>query len=146
MRRYLLLLAVAGLLLGGALLAGCTTTTTTNPTTAPTTGAAGQTTATGGGGAAVVDLVAQDVKFDKSTVTVPRGSSVTVNFQNKDSGVPHNVAFYTDSSASTPIYKGQIVNGPGTVTYTFIAPAQPGTYFFRCDVHPTTMTGQFIVT
>lgn len=140
MRRIVLILAVAGLVLAGALVAGCTTTTTTNVTT-PT---AVQTTSTGA--AAAIDLVAQNVKFDRSTITVPRGAQVTINFQNKDSGVPHNFAAYTDSSAATAIYKGQIVNGPGSATYTFTAPSQPGTYFFRCDVHPTTMTGQLIVT
>ncbi len=29
--------------------------------------------------------------------------------------------------------------------YTFTAHSQPGTYFFRCDVHFTMMTGQFVV-
>jgi len=37
-------------------------------------------------------------------------------------------------------------NVGATTTYTFTAPSTPGTYFFRCDVHPETMTGQFIVT
>ena len=144
MRRYLLILAVAGLLLVGAAIAGCTTTPTTNTTTtarttAPTTGGGGA------GQATTVDISAQNLKFDKDTITVPAGAQVTVNFNNKDSGVPHNVAFYTDSSAATPIYKGQIVTGPTTTTYTFTAPSTPGTYFFRCDPHPTQMTGSFVV-
>jgi len=62
-----------------------------------------------------------------------------------DSGIPHNFAVYTDSSATNTIFKGQVITGPETVTYTFTAPAQAGTYFFRCDIHPTVMTGQFIV-
>ncbi len=144
MRGYILILAVAGLLLCSALLAGCTSTPTTNGTTAPTTV---RTTAAGGGTglAATVDIAAQNMKFDRSTITVPAGAQVAVNFNNKDSGVPHNVAFYTDSSASTTIYRGQIVTGPTRATYTFTAPSTPGTYFFRCDLHPETMTGQFIV-
>ncbi len=95
--------------------------------------------------AIVVPLTAQDLKFDKSTITVSAGAQVTINFNNKDSGVPHNFALYIDSSASTSIYKGAIVTGPATATYTFAAPSTPGTYFFRCDVHPTQMSGQFIV-
>lgn len=51
----------------------------------------------------------------------------------------------SDASASTTIFKGAIMTGPATTTYTFTAPSTPGTYFFRCDVHPTVMTGQFIV-
>jgi plastocyanin len=40
---------------------------------------------------------------------------------------------------------GDVITGPKKITYTFDAPEKPGTYFFRCDIHPTTMTGQFIV-
>ncbi len=81
-----------------------------------------------------------------STITVPAGASVTVNFDNQDSGIPHNFAAYTNSSATTPIFVGQVITGPATITYKFTAPSQPGNYFFRCDVHPTIMTGTFVVT
>ena len=114
------------------------TTAGANVTTAATTAAAGNQTAT-------VDLTAENIKFDKSTITVPAGATVTVNFNNKDSGVPHNFAVYTDSSASQNIFKGDTVTGPATTTYTFTAPSTPGTYFFRCDVHPQQMTGDFVV-
>jgi len=142
------MLAVAGLLLCGALIAGCASTNYGSGTTAPTSSATGvRTTSAAGGGAqaTTIDLTAQNIKFDKNTITVPAGATVTVNFNNKDSGVPHTFSVYTDSSASTTIFKGQQVSGPGTTTYTFTAPSTPGTYFFRCDVHPTQMNGQFIV-
>jgi len=83
--------------------------------------------------------------FDKTTLTVPAGSQININFDNKDEGIPHNFAVYTDSTATQSIFAGQIITGPATTTYTFTAPSQPGTYFFRCDVHPTTMIGDFIV-
>jgi len=92
-----------------------------------------------------VNLTVQNIAFDKSTITVPAGASVTINFNNKDSGVQHNFAVYTDSSATTVIFRGNIVTGPATATYTFTAPLAPGNYFFRCDVHPTLMTGTFVV-
>jgi plastocyanin len=91
-----------------------------------------------------VKIKAKNFAFDLSTITVPAGSTVIVEFENEDQA-PHNVAFYTTSAATTTIYKGEIFTGPKTVTYTFSAPATPGTYFFRCDVHPS-MQGQFIVT
>jgi len=69
---------------------------------------------------------------------------VTMNFENRDDGIPHNVAVYTDSSASRVIFRGEIITGPAEVTYTFTAPEEPGTYFFRCDVHPS-MNGGFVV-
>jgi plastocyanin len=102
-----------------------------------TTGQAGQ--------AVTIGLTAQNIKFNTSTITVPAGAKVTINFNNMDSGVAHNLAVYTDSSAANKIFIGQIITGPNTTTYTFTAPSKPGTYFFRCDVHPTAMTGQFIV-
>jgi plastocyanin len=83
--------------------------------------------------------------FDKSTLTVPAGGKVTINFSNQDSGMPHNFAAYTDSSASIPIFVGQIITGPATATYSFTAPTTPGNYFFRCDPHPNIMKGQFVV-
>jgi plastocyanin len=92
-----------------------------------------------------VDLVAENIAFDKNTITVPAGARVTVNFNNRDSGVPHNFAVYETKDAEKVIFVGQIVTGLAKVEYTFDAPAVSGTYFFRCDLHPTQMTGPFIV-
>jgi len=91
-----------------------------------------------------VKITAKNFAFDLSTITVPAGSQVIVEFENEDRA-PHNVAFYTTPSLTTTIYKGDIITGPSKITYTFTAPSTPGTYFFRCDVHPS-MQGQFIVT
>jgi plastocyanin len=68
-----------------------------------------------------------------------------VNFDNQDSGIPHNFSVYTSSAATTSIFVGKIITGPSKTTYTFTAPTTPGNYFFRCDVHPTVMTGTFVV-
>jgi plastocyanin len=92
-----------------------------------------------------VDLVSENNAFDKSTITVPAGARVTVNFNNRDSGVPHNFAVYETEAAEKAIFVGQIITGLEKTEYTFDAPVVPGTYFFRCDIHPTQMTGQFIV-
>ena len=122
------------------------TTTTETPSATETTAAtANQTTAAAGGEAVTVDLSAQNIAFDKSSITVPAGAAVTVDFDNKDSGIPHNFAVYTDSSASQSIFKGETITGPATTTYHFTAPSDPGTYYFRCDVHPEQMNGNFVV-
>ncbi len=95
-------------------------------------------------GNTTVDISAKDMKFNTSTITVPAGATVTMNFDNQDSGIPHNVAVYEDKTAAKSIYKGEIITGPKKTTYTFTAPSKAGTYYFQCDVHPS-MNGQFIV-
>lgn len=92
-----------------------------------------------------IGLIAKNIAFNASAITVPAGANVTVNFDNQDTYIPHNFAVFTDSSATKAIFQGKIITGPDKIAYAFIAPSQVGTYFFRCDVHPTQMTGQFIV-
>jgi plastocyanin len=94
----------------------------------------------------IVNIAAKNIAFNTSTITVPSGANVTVNFDNQDAGVAHNIAFYTAPDAKQPIYVGAIFQGPKTMVYKFKAPDTPGTYFFRCDVHPTNMKGKFVVT
>jgi plastocyanin len=91
-----------------------------------------------------IDVVANGMAFNTSTITVPAGANITINFNNMD-GIPHNVAFYENQDAEKAIFVGDVINGPKTIAYNFVAPATPGTYFFRCDVHPRSMVGDFIV-
>lgn len=90
-----------------------------------------------------IDLITLDMAFDKSVITVPAGAQVIINFVNKD-GVGHNFAAYTNESATTTIFIGDIISF-STIIYTFTAPTLPGTYFFRCDPHAEYMKGQLIV-
>lgn len=116
----------------------------TGETVTPTTAPGGPTVSPIEDKGARVKIKAKNFAFDVPTITVPAGSRVIVEFENEDQAA-HNVAFYTSPSLSGTIYKGEIITGPRTITYTFTAPGTPGTYYFRCDVHPT-MDGQFIVT
>ncbi len=122
---------------------------TPTPTPAPSPGASATPTpsATPSPGTAggVINVTAKNIQFDTNTITVKAGSNVTIQFNNQDTSIPHNIAFYTDSTAAKPIFIGNIITGPATTTYTFTAPSTPGNYFFRCDVHPTSMTGTFVV-
>lgn len=90
-------------------------------------------------------LMAKNIAFNKSTIAVPAGANVTIYFDNQDSETPHNFAVYDSPSAAQTIFQGKIITGPAKAIYTFTAPDQPGNYFFRCDVHPTQMTGRFVV-
>ena len=142
--KYALILT---LLLAVAILAACQSTsysTTTpnttippSPTPAPSPAPVGQ--------AVTVNISALNYRFDKSDITVPAGAEVTMVFDNKEA-VPHNVAIYTTPAATDIIFRGDVITGPKTITYHFTAPTTPGDYFFRCDIHPTVMTGTFTVT
>ena len=88
-------------------------------------------------------LNAQSVSYNTDTITVSAGSTVTVVFSNEDN-ITHNLAIYKTEAAGEAIFIGEII-GQKTVIYQFTAAVSPGTYFFRCDVHPTFMTGDFVV-
>lgn len=78
-------------------------------------------------------ISAKDMAFAPSQVVVPAGKAFELTFENTDAA-PHNVAIYTDASASQAVYQGEIFSA-GTRVYAVPALAA-GTYAFRCDVHP----------
>ncbi|MDN7013648.1 plastocyanin [Methanoculleus sp. FWC-SCC3] len=117
---------------------------TENVTTTPAATANVTTTPAPGTQNVTMGIAAEAIAFNTSTITVPAGADVTMVFDNQDTGIPHNVAVYTDSTAAEEIFVGEIIDGPAEVTYTFTAPEEPGTYYFRCDVHPS-MDGDFVV-
>jgi plastocyanin len=92
-----------------------------------------------GGGTADDSISARNNAFTEDTLSLPAGERSTIAFENAEA-VPHNVAIYEDDSAREPLFRGDTITGPETITYRVRAlPA--GEYFFRCDVHPTQMTG-----
>jgi plastocyanin len=145
------LVVILGLMV--AVLTACTSTSYSTPTNTPTPTSPSTPTQDAntppapapGGQAVTVNISSLNYRFDKSNITVPAGANVTIVYENKEA-VPHNVAIYTTSAATDVIFKGEVITGPKTITYNFIAPTTPGDYFFRCDVHPTVMTGTFTVT
>ena len=118
------------------------------PTPTPGGGAIPTQTPSGTGESITIDLIAHNIAFNMSIITVPAGASVTVNFDNQDSGVPHNFAVYENltGGGTRPVFVGQVIDGPNQITYHFTAPETSGSYFFECDVHPSVMNGSFIVT
>ena len=78
-------------------------------------------------------VIAKDMQFATKDVQVPAGKAFSLTFTNND-GAPHIVSIYTDSSASTNPFRGEIF---ASATKVEQVPAlAAGTYFFRCDVHP----------
>ena len=88
----------------------CTSSPTPAPPQTPTTP-----TSAGTGQSVTINIAAENIAFDKVTITVPAGADVTVVFNNKDR-VSHNVAFYETESAAKVIFVGEVITGPKTVT------------------------------
>jgi len=97
----------------------------------------------GGGSAAtetVLHLAADDLRFDPVRLAVPVGTAFEIELDNRERGIPHNVAVYRDAAASDALARGEVSIGPAT-TRTTVAALPAGAYVFRCDVHRPGMTG-----
>jgi plastocyanin len=94
----------------------------------------------GGGG---LTVTAKSLAFDTDELDLPGGQPTTFTFDNQDAGIAHNLSIYTDDSASKVLF--QFDPFPGVDSRSFDIPAlDPGTYYFRCDVH-STMNGIVVV-
>jgi plastocyanin len=96
--------------------------------------------AAGGGPAAAsagpreVDIGAQDFAFDPKEASVAPGGKVTVSNRGK---APHTVTL-----DDQPLDTGNVAPG---ATATLTAPTEPGSYSYRCAVHPARMRGVLVV-
>ncbi|MBA3654787.1 MAG: cupredoxin domain-containing protein [Actinobacteria bacterium] len=92
----------------------------------------------------VASLVAHNTQFSINRLEFPADTAVEVKFRNLDTGVYHNLAFYTSNEADKkPLYAGKPIP-QGGIDYKARTPAA-GTYAFVCDFHPT-MTGTLVIT
>ena len=96
----------------------------------------------GGPGEGGVSISAANLEFDTDEIRLPADAPSTIAFDNRDAGVQHNVAIYSDESLGELLFKGDLVTGPETIDYD-VPPIPAGEYYFHCDVHPT-MNGTVI--
>ncbi|MEX0991944.1 MAG: cupredoxin domain-containing protein [Actinomycetota bacterium] len=82
--------------------------------------------------------------FDLTCLAAEAGKGFKIQFANDDTA-PHNVAVYTDQSATTPIFENTEAVDPGASATYSVDAQKPGQYFFNCYFHPTTMTGTLVV-
>jgi len=100
----------------------------------PTLGFGGTKAPAASGGTAI-QITAKGIAFDTKALHGPASRPFDLSFDNEDRGIQHNVAVYTDASTSKLLFRGQLVQGPKQIVY-HVGALPPGSYFFRCDVHP----------
>jgi plastocyanin/uncharacterized membrane protein len=115
-------------------------------------GSGGPTASGGGGGGGdgaappgALTVVAKNIEYDVKTLEVDAGKPFTIFFRNEDpASVPHDVDIR--SADGSQLVKDQpTINGGTSQAYQYDA-LQPGTYEFRCSVHPVpAMTGTLTV-
>ena len=106
-------------------------------------GASGQPAPSGQAAGPTLLVSAVNIAYEQSSLETPAGTPFSIEFDNKDAGVPHNVSIRKDTAAGEEVFKGDIFNGPEKRTYSVPA-LDAGTYAFVCSVHPN-MTGTLTV-
>jgi len=108
-----------------------------SPAPSPSPGASGQPGPSGGASGVTISETAQNVQFQNTELTAPAGAPITINFDNQDAGIPHNMVFKND--AGTVVFTGDLITGVAQTVYS-LPGLQPGSYTFVCAVH-SNMTG-----
>lgn len=89
------------------------------------------------GPAVTVALVAKDLQFDPTKLSVPAGKPFAIAFDNQDAAIQHDVQIFDNPDRTgTPLFDGALVTGVGKMTYQ-VGALDAGTYYFHCVVHPT---------
>jgi plastocyanin len=96
----------------------------------------------GGPGGGGIAITAQNIAFDKKTLSAPADKPFQIAFDNKDAGTPHDVDILDASQKK--IFDGKDFPGPATKTYDVPA-LKAGTYKFECSIHPALMNGELTV-
>jgi hypothetical protein len=93
-------------------------------------------------GAIALDIVAKGTAWDTNCLVAPAGEPFTINIDNQDAGIPHNLDLF-DQAGGTSLAATELQAGPVKQTLD-VDPLDAGEYYFQCDAHPTTMTGTLV--
>jgi plastocyanin len=96
--------------------------------------AAGEAPAAASAGPREIDIGAEDFAFDPKDASIAAGGKVTVTNKGQ---APHTLTLDDE-----PLDTGQIAPG---ATADLTAPDKPGSYSYRCTVHPARMRGVLVV-
>ena len=99
--------------------------------------------AAGGHEADTIEVAAESsAEFTTKELTAPANTTVNVKFDNREQGVPHNVAFYA-SQGGEKLGASETITGPASTEFE-LETGEAGDKYFQCDVHPN-MNGKFVV-
>ena len=90
----------------------------------------------GGGTEEGATIVAADNLYQDGTLTVAAGATVTLDNAGSNG--------HTVTSDDPGVFDTGTVSGGAEGE--FVAPSEPGSYAFHCDIHPAAMTGTLTVT
>ena len=98
----------------------------------------------GNGGDTTADVqMVTGRQFSPNQLTIAAGTDVTISTANTDPGIPHSFAIYNTQQdadgGSDPLAEVATCNGPCEDEVTVNLPG--GQYFFRCEVHGSSMSG-----
>ena len=91
-----------------------------------------------------IEIVAEGLAFNTDTLEASADQPIVIAFDNRDVGTPHNISIYADQVADVVYFVGETFPGPAVRLYE-VGPIGQGSVFFRCDVHPDSMTGTLVV-
>ena len=77
--------------------------------------------------------------FDVTEIAIFADAPFLLEFDNRQAGVPHNVAIYDSPDRTIEYFVGEIFEGPDVRVYD-VGALEAGEYFYVCSVHPP-MTG-----
>lgn len=86
-----------------------------------------------------IEIVAENIALLPAAISVASGTELHIRFDNRDSGVPHNIALMADAQFSTTLAETEIVIGP-SIQDLVVPGLIPGAYRFTCVVHPNMIT------
>jgi plastocyanin len=88
-----------------------------------------------------VEITAEGLAFDATTIEAAAGEDFTITLVNNDSA-PHNISIYTEEGGES-LVTGATAEAGQTVTID-VSALDPGEYYFQCDIHPD-MNGSVVV-